>query len=131
MEYPQDIQPLLTKRWTTVNADDKSLQAVWNYCYQRRGAAGCCCPAVVEQFFKDIKAESQRSKSINMKTKSKYILKESAVVWLPHRHLNVTNANLTDQLAEEIIGMGKRGFFRHIPEVEAIVETPKPTKKKR
>ena len=103
------MEDVFKKKW--INVTDEEKVFLYKYFKKKRGTKVCCENVIRELFIQEKKIIKPVIVSSN------YKLKDGALLYLRSRNIHVTNSNLTDQLAEELLTDDRnRKFFEKIYE---------------
>jgi hypothetical protein len=114
IELDDQEREVFRKSWNDIKDDQAAVRIVSAYQTKVQRHAPCCI-GLVEQFFYQTRIKLNQQKKSPMK--SNYELRKNAVIFLQKRNMHVTNANLTDELAREILNErpGRASEFTKIP----------------
>lgn len=101
--------------WKRVQSDPKALRWIYFH-YRERHKIGACCDGVIKEYFLAEKKSLKIRSYMKQKSNCRYELKQGAVVYLKSRSIHLTNANLTDELAEELLSNPVyKKYFEKLP----------------
>lgn len=106
-----------TKRWDSLTAQERKEIYLT---YKEEKGDDACCDSVIQNYFLKKKRQLKLS---NMKTNN-FKLKSGALMDLPSKNIHVTNANLTDEIALELLADDRnRKHFEKITEMAPVKES--------